>query len=208
MAPLAISLSLCRMLHSQRATVVLFVASLALVLSSCGSSSGEDSSPEADSSAAGETTAAPAGETTTTEGDAPPAGPVGAQVTVGDETFEATNVGSCLGVGDTFSAQFFNDDESVTISLELPPEGWESQPEGINNPPSIQVFDSQGDVQVSWLSGEAEFGNSEAVSEVGTYSFDVEAGTAQGDATFVDQNLVDEGETADVLEGSFSITCG
>lgn len=127
-------------------------------------------------------------------------GAVGATVTVGDTTYTATEELVCVQLGGALSAQFHDADGEIQIHIDLPPEGWESDPSEDWDPPSVRV--DVGD--------EAQFESGNQLGIVGmpetaVSSYTIDGRSGSGEAEFVD--MFEAPDAAAVLAGSFELTC-
>lgn len=137
----------------------------------------------------------------------PAAGPAGATATIGGETYEATREVVCITMGGALSAQFTNDDGTVTISVDVPPLDWESDTQSDWSPPSVRVDDERDEAAYrQWESGGEVVAGMEGAPEASVTSFDVDGNRASGQGTFVDVFELMTG-SAEAADGTFEVTC-
>lgn len=135
------------------------------------------------------------------------AGPVGARATIAGETYEATQEVVCITMGGALSAQFTNDDGTVTISVDVPPLDWESDTQSDWSPPSVRVDDERDEMAYrQWESGGEVVAGMEGAPDASVTSFDVDGNVASGEATFVDVFELMTG-SAEPADGTFEVTC-
>lgn len=181
-------------------------ASLAVAVTACGSDGG-DASPSTDGTTSGD--GSTNGDASADNPDGATGGPAGATVVIGDETYEATNELVCITMGGALGAQFMTDDETVTIDIDVPPEGWESDSASDWDPPSIRVDDDRVEADShQWVAGktELEMNGGGSFSSVDTYSLG--DGTVSGEATFIDNFDLTNNVEPTPTTGTFELTCG
>ena len=176
-------------------------------LAACGDddTAGDDAVTTDDDSSTEEAAGADDGGGDTDDGDDGGAddgsgGAVGATVTVGDTTYTATEELVCVQLGGALAAQFVDRDAGIDISIDLPPEDWESDTSEDWDPPAVRV--DVGD--------EAQFESGNQLGIVGmpetaVSSFTVDGRTGSGEAEFVD--MFQAPDSAEVVAGSFELTC-
>lgn len=204
------------MTHVHRLLAPILIVSVA---AACG---GDDATPEeateattgapsdADAPADEDAPAGSADEDVTDDDDVPgevAAGPVGATATIGGETYDATQEVVCVMMGGALSAQFTNDDGTVTISVDVPPLDWESDTQSDWSPPSVRVDDERDEMAYrQWESGSDTLEMMEGAPAAAVSSFDVDGNRASGEASFVDIFEVMTG-AAEPVDGTFEVTC-
>ena len=144
--------------------------------------------------------------------------PGSAVVTIGKKRYEfdmsgtiATQCSTMFGVvGGSGEA---SDGSDVSLDLEIPPEGYESDPQLAElSAPALRVRDNEKDQD--WRAGGENLGDSgvrAGESQVDSYSSDGKS--ASGTATFIDVNALrfldrTTNERPQPVQGSFEINCG
>lgn len=192
------------MSRQHRLLPLLFAALLVVAVTACGSDGGEDTSSP-DGTTSSDTAATGDGSADDSGGG----GPAGAVVVIGDETYEATNEVTCITMGGALGSQFMTDDETVTINIDVPPEGWESDTTNDWDPPSIRVDDDRVESDShQWVAGseELEMNGGGSFSSVDTFSLG--DGTVSGEATFIDNFDLTNNVEPTPITGTFELTCG
>jgi len=157
---------------------------------------------------------APTGAGTPAGKDAPAAASDGAPgddtavVIVGDTRYEFDVSSLCLSAFSAFGAAGkATDGSDVDLSLDLPPEDWQTRSDSADwEPPSVWV---NGDANnLDWRAGGevvTSFGVDENLSQV--TSFDIDGSRASGSAIFIDFTNVPLGQAPEPVEGSFEVSC-
>ena len=185
------------------------VAATLSFLAACGGdddTAGDDAVTADDDSSTEEAAGADdgGGDTGGSDGDGGDAGgsggAVGATVTVGDTTYTATEELVCVQLGGALAAQFVDRDAGIDISIDLPPEDWESDTSEDWDPPAVRV--DVGD--------EAQFESGNQLGIVGmpetaVSTYTIDGRTGSGEAEFVD--MFQAPDAAEVVAGSFELTC-
>lgn len=160
-------------------------------------------------------------ETKQAEGDVDPASDqdvAGAQraiVTIGDEEFSSDQVVVCISLGGSVGGTFKSEAGDVEISIDVPPEDWETSSDGWQAP-SVRVRDERDPQnERGWEAGGETVSAFTGVPEGGSQvdSFSVDGSSASGTATFIDLNAVliaTAGGTdpPQPVTGTFEISCG
>jgi hypothetical protein len=203
---------------------LLFLA--VVVLAACGGSGDDATSPQQSTQA---TTSDPAVSEVPNDGTQgvavdPPAdeketapGGLGenrAVVVIGDEQFEFDMSATCISMGGAVGGTGWTADELVKLDLDIPPEDWETNPDGWSAP-SIRVDDERSaDVNRDWRAGGEVIANREDLADIARVdSFSTDGGRAFGTATFIDLMAYDLATVSgdplpDPVTGTFDINCG
>jgi hypothetical protein len=209
---------------------VLFV----LLAAGCGGGESDDSassteSSEADSSSGGtEEAGDDNGTESGAEGEeaesAPEAEPEPEQeagggeravVTIGEEQFSSDQSVVCISLGGAVGGTFFNDAGDIEITIDVPPEDWQSSPDDWQ-PPSVQVDDARDPQnERQWEAREQNATELTFVPEGASQvdSFSVSGSSASGSATFIDVDaafvaLAEGTDPPEPVTGTFEISCG
>ncbi|GBE23989.1 hypothetical protein BMS3Bbin02_00254 [bacterium BMS3Bbin02] len=196
-----------------------------LVLAACGGSGDDTSSPGSTAAAVSNTEApdetAPGTQEVAEDpgGDAKESvpGSLGenrAIVVIGDEQFEFDMSATCISMGGAVGGVGWTADELVKLNLDIPPEDWETSPDGWSAP-SIRVDDERGEnADRDWRAGGEVVANYEDLRDIARVdTFSTEGGRAFGTATFIDlmayRLAVASGDPLpDPVTGTFDINCG
>ena len=142
--------------------------------------------------------------------DAPAPGT--ATVTIGGETFVADQQVVCVQIGDAIGGSW-NDGDAIAISIDLPPQDWETSPDGWTAP-SVRVDDDRDQANVAQFQANPEMAAMLSVGEEASMvtSWAVDGSSASGTAVFVEffgsMAAIGLGEDAPApVEGTFSLTC-
>lgn len=196
----------------------------AVVAAGCGGSDDDTDAAESDSST--DTSATEPDEADAGEGegesesgsgndaaavtDAPAAGT--ATVTIGDATFVADQQVVCVQIGDAIGGSW-NDGADIAISIDLPPQDWETSPDGWTAP-SVRVDDDRDQAAVAQFQANPEMAAMLSVGEDASMvtSWAVDGSSASGTGVFVEffgsMAAISTGEDPPApVEGTFSLTC-
>ncbi|VAV93729.1 hypothetical protein MNBD_ACTINO02-1292 [hydrothermal vent metagenome] len=202
---------------------LLFLA--VLVLAACGGSGDDTSSPGSTAASVSDTDAPDepgAGSQAVTDapgGDAqePTPGGLGenrALVVIGDEQFEFDMSATCVSMGGAVGGTGWTADELAKLDLDIPPEDWETSPDGWSAP-SIRVDDeSDENLNRDWRAGGEVIANYEGLGDIARVdTFSTDGGRAFGTVTFIDlmayQIAAASGDPLpDPVTGTFDINCG
>jgi hypothetical protein len=147
-----------------------------------------------------------AGDTPAPASDGAPGEDV-AVVSVGDTRYEFDVSTLCLSAFGTLGAAGrASDGSDVDLSLDLPPENWQTRSDSDWKPPSVWVNDDANNLD--WRAGGevvTSFGVDENLSRV--TSFDIDGSRASGTAVFIDFSKVTLGQVLESVEGSFEVSC-
>jgi hypothetical protein len=184
-----------------------------LALVGCGTSAGEDTASDPPGSSQDVAASAEASAKASDDGpgtSANPDDPFGfgkeantATVTVGDETYEFSNL-YCVTMGGALGAQSIG--AGLGVHIDLPPMDWETSDEGWDAP-SISI--KADDPYLSLLAGGdfIQYDNRVDESMTQVNSFDSDGHHATGTATFIDYNTLTLSGEIITMAGSFEVTC-
>lgn len=148
------------------------------------------------------------GEADSPSGDGP--GEERAIVTIGDETFEFELSTVCLTMGGAIAGSGRNADGDVDVSIDIPPEDWETSSDDGWEPPSIRVDDDRDPQdERSWRAGGEVVAGMQGIegrSQVDSFSTDGSRSTGTATFTDINQFMVDPDATEPVT-GTFDIQC-
>jgi hypothetical protein len=186
---------------------------ITLALVGCGTSAGEDTTSEPPASSQDAAASAEASAAKSDDGPGAsvnPDDPFGfgkeantATVTVGDETYEFSNL-YCVTMGGALGAKTIG--AGLGVNIDLPPMDWETSNEGWDAP-SISI--KGDDPYLSLLAGGDFIQYDSRVDESMTQveSFESDGHHATGNATFLDYNALTLNGEIISMAGSFEVTC-
>jgi hypothetical protein len=197
------------------ARLVAIVAVGAMSLAACGDDDSAGAPATTVPATSGPATSVPAtgapatsaGDTAPGPGDAgSPTGEAGATVTIDGEQFTLGRQVVCVSMGGAIGAQFQSSDGSLSLSVDLPPSGWETSGDGWEAP-SVRFDDEREDRYLQWeAGGEVLAGMTGVPDGIAVTSYSIDGRAASGSASVVDLTSMMTGEpqTADL---SFQVAC-
>ncbi|MEM9464610.1 MAG: hypothetical protein AAGA90_04525 [Actinomycetota bacterium] len=207
----------------------------ALVAAGCGG--GDDDAPESGSDApttdggddtaatddggdgTGDGTADDGGSTDDSDGDDDTSAPAvegvaagTATVTIGDVTYVADQQAVCVQIGEAIGGSWSNG-EDISISIDLPPQDWETSSDGWTAP-TVRVDDDSDATTPKQFQANPEMASMLSIDEDASTvtSWAVDGASASGTGVFVEffgsMAAISLGEDAPApVEGTFSLTC-
>ncbi len=199
--------------------ILLFLA--ALILAACGggdeaSSSGSTVIPAATTEApdTGSQEVADDPDGGALESDPGSLGENRALVVIDGEQFEFDMSTTCISMAGAVGGVGFTADGLVKINLDIPPEDWETSPDGWDAP-SIRIEDERDEnTGRDWRTGGEVIANYENLRDIARVNtFSTEGAQSFGAATFIDLMAYDLAAALgdplpDPVAGTFDINCG
>lgn len=151
-------------------------------------------------------------------GDAEPAGEAAAAgtatVTIGDVTYVADQQVVCVQIGEAIGGSWNDSAGDISISIDLPPQDWETSPDGWSAPTVRVDDDAQADGPLQYQAN-PEMAGLLGLDDVGdsmVTSWRVDGSSASGSGLFVEFfGSMGAAATGDdppaPVEGTFSLTC-
>lgn len=205
-------------MHTQRRLARFAVLALAVVLIAvgCGDAGDTDTTAPDD---AGSDGGGVATDETTAPGDAGDTGAPtgsgdgGATMSVGIESFDFDEELVCVAIGGAVSGTFRNE-EGVEVSIDVPPEDWESDTTSDWEPPSLTLRDERDEINWRIFESAADLAETypeAAGAEITNFSVDGSHATGNGMAidTFAITRAAAEGaEAPQLVPVTFGFECG
>lgn len=145
----------------------------------------------------------------------------GAIVTIGDTTYEfalggnstvgnTTYIGVCQTLFGLIVAEGYDPEgRDITVSLEIPPEDWDTYEDERYGPPRVEVEDNSTGEFITWVADQSlreTFPDMAGVDQSRVDAWTTDGTTASGSATFIQEIFSTEGDGTPV-QGTFQVGC-